>query len=956
MKKIIIILCFSCFAHGFLLSAQNIMKTGLYEVTPNEEFTVEIEVNNAEPFVAFQVDIPLPENFSYVNGSAMLNASRASGHLFSAGLQAGNVLRLIAYSTGNSAFTGNSGVVANFRLKSGKIPGDFPLLLQNVLLGGSQSQNILTGTQDGNITLVAPRISLSSGTLDFGRVALQSVAGLNLQISNTGNSELIINSLAFTGSQFSTSETMPISIAANSSRNITVNFAPTAKGVLNSQLYVSSNDPDQAALTVSLQAVAYAVNELHTGNLNGASNSTQTLEFSINNMENFTGFQFDMALPEPMSYVENSVQLFRANGHSVVVNQIDDHTLRVLAFSVSNAVFTGTEGKILSLDFQLEGNAGAYPLSISNVMIVDNSAVNIVSDFYPGILQITSAKIVADDTMDFGNVSILEEKEMNYRIYNYGQEPLVIDRLLFSNPCFTTSQTLPLTILPAESFDLKVKFQKNEKSVETGDLKIFSNDPEKNPFVVQLSANAYIPNILKVDSQSMNIGDTQTEIAIEIENEEDFVAFQFDLTFPAGIVPDISNIALTERKQDHIVSAVILPDNSLRIMAYSLTQKPFSGKSGAVLKIPFTVETALSIGTYNLSLSNSLISSPQSENVLWDVEAGILTVDKMMQTITFDALPEKAYGDPVFELQASVNSNLPVAFESSNLNVATVSGNMLTIVNAGTATITASVAGDNNYFAANPVQQQLTVNKTSLTVTPEDVVREYGKNNPEFVLIYSGFKNNETEDVLSEKPVATTDANAASDVGDYDITVSGGAANNYEFAYLNGKLTIKKAFLTITAENKQREQGEENPIFTLLYSGFKNGENESILDVLPTISCTANINSLVGFYDIILSGGSDNNYDYSLINGKLEVIAPNSLGKINVSNISVYPNPAKNYLFIQSDYPIEKIEIYNQSGMCVLINDNVIEKLDVSSLANGFYLARIYEDGILVIKKIIIKK
>ncbi|MCL2650556.1 MAG: T9SS type A sorting domain-containing protein [Candidatus Azobacteroides sp.] len=62
------------------------------------------------------------------------------------------------------------------------------------------------------------------------------------------------------------------------------------------------------------------------------------------------------------------------------------------------------------------------------------------------------------------------------------------------------------------------------------------------------------------------------------------------------------------------------------------------------------------------------------------------------------------------------------------------------------------------------------------------------------------------------------------------------------------------------------------------------------------------------------------------------------------------------HLFIQSESPVEKIKIYNQSGICVLINDNPIEKLDVSSLANGFYLVRIYVDGMPVSKKIVIRK
>ena len=256
----------------------------------------------------------------------------------------------------------------------------------------------------------------------------------------------------------------------------------------------------------------------------------------------------------------------------------------------------------------------------------------------------------------------------------------------------------------------------------------------------------------------------------------------------------------------------------------------------------------------------------------------ILTVDKAPQVITFGTLPEKTYGDLHFLLLASVNSGQPITFESSNTNVATVSDNILTIQNAGIAYITASVAENDNYYAATSMQQQLTINK---------------------------------------------------------------------------------APLTITAENKERKQGEENPPFTLLYSGFKNNENENVLDVLPTIYCEANKNSPVGLYDIVLSGGLDNNYNYNLVNGKLEILPNGGDGIVETGrapSLQVYPNPAKNYLFIKSDYPVEKIEIYNQSGVCVLINDVVMEKLDISCLVNGVYLAKIYVDGVPVIKKIVVKK
>ena len=124
----------------------------------------------------------------------------------------------------------------------------------------------------------------------------------------------------------------------------------------------------------------------------------------------------------------------------------------------------------------------------------------------------------------------------------------------------------------------------------------------------------------------------------------------------------------------------------------------------------------------------------------------------------------------------------------------------------------------------------------------------------------TGFKNSESQSVINVLPLISTSATTTSNTGNYSISVSGADDDNYSFSYQNGTLTVKQASLTVTAEDKTREQGQPNPEFTLAYSDFKNNETASVLDVLPTISCVSNINSPAGFYDIILTGGSDNNY------------------------------------------------------------------------------------------------
>ncbi|MBR2150400.1 MAG: hypothetical protein IJ902_03325, partial [Prevotella sp.] len=62
--------------------------------------------------------------------------------------------------------------------------------------------------------------------------------------------------------------------------------------------------------------------------------------------------------------------------------------------------------------------------------------------------------------------------------------------------------------------------------------------------------------------------------------------------------------------------------------------------------------------------------------------------------------------------------------------------------------------------------------------------------NPTFEVTYSGFKNNETEAVLTKKPTVTCSATSSSPVGTYAITPSGALAANYNFSYVQGVLTV----------------------------------------------------------------------------------------------------------------------------------------------------------------------
>jgi hypothetical protein len=66
------------------------------------------------------------------------------------------------------------------------------------------------------------------------------------------------------------------------------------------------------------------------------------------------------------------------------------------------------------------------------------------------------------------------------------------------------------------------------------------------------------------------------------------------------------------------------------------------------------------------------------------------------------SIPDKNIGDSPFAITAPTTLNPePITYTSSNLNVATVGGNVITIVGAGTTTITASQPTSSTFMAAS---------------------------------------------------------------------------------------------------------------------------------------------------------------------------------------------------------------------------------------------------------------
>ena len=94
-------------------------------------------------------------------------------------------------------------------------------------------------------------------------------------------------------------------------------------------------------------------------------------------------------------------------------------------------------------------------------------------------------------------------------------------------------------------------------------------------------------------------------------------------------------------------------------------------------------------------------------------------------------------------------------------------------------------------------------------------------------------------------------------------------------------LTITKAPLTITAQSYTIRQGDAMPDIAVSYKGFVNGETETVLTKLPTVSSEADKDSKPGEYTIMVSGAEATNYDIKYVTGKLTVLEPDGINGTN---------------------------------------------------------------------------
>ena len=321
--------------------------------------------------------------------------------------------------------------------------------------------------------------------------------------------------------------------------------------------------------------------------------------------------------------------------------------------------------------------------------------------------------------------------------------------------------------------------------------------------------------------------------------------------------------------------------------------------------------------------------------------------------ITGFSVPAKFLGDPAFTLTAPTSNSPGVfSYSSSNLGVATISGNTVTIVGLGTTTITATQAATGSFLSGSITADFVVSSPPPAVAAPTPPAR----NASDVVSIYSNAYANVTLDELPTGWSQTTFSTLQ--IQGNDTWKSVGEFLGMVTNYANGVdlSTMEKMHIDYwTPDN--------NPIGVKIVNTVNGGEALASLGTTVTgswqsidvdMSAFASLTDKTKITQLLIdpTGPStvyiDNFYFWK---------APLAVTTFDTPKVSLYPNPTTGLVTIVAGSTIETMSVFNVLGQEMLTQKgtSALETLNISNLQSGIYIVKTTINGKTASSRIIKK-
>jgi|GEM_PF-1973138 len=683
------------------------------------------------------------------------------------------------------------------------ISGDKLLAAQSFNFESQSSFNIRVATDDGTATFEkaftitvndvndAPTLALSANSIDENEAVGTAIATISTTDEDAGASAATLSlvSGATDNDQFSISGTELQTAAsfdyeAKSSYDVTIRADDGNGGITDKVFTISVNDINEAPTDITVDATNVDEN-VPVGTLIGNISTADPDAGDTHSYEVITTLSYNGADYAPVTV---------SDGRVYTAIPIDFETLPALAVEFKSTDAGGLSVNT-SINFTVNDlNEAPTKVEVSASTIAENesvgTAIGTLSAMDPDAGD-THTFTLASGVEDNDDFTITDTELSSNMIFDYEtKNSYTIVVTATDAKGLTYDETLTITVSDVfEKLDQAISFDAlSNKTYGDADFDLAATS-DSGLDITYTSSDNTIVSISGVTASIKGAG-TVTITASQAGND----------TYNAATDVQVS---LTIDKADQTITFGTLAEKSVGDADFDLAATTDSG-----LDITYTSsdETIASISGNTVSILTTgevTITASQSGNANYNAAADAtqkLVIKQSGQTITFDALPEKTFGDADFDLAASSDSGLDITYASSDDAVASISGKTVTIHGAGTVTITASQSGNADYAAATDVTQTLTINKAVQTLT-FDALEDKTFGDADFVLIAASDRGLDVTFSSSDDAIASIDGKTVTihGAGAVTITASQSGNTNYSAATdVTQTLTINKADQTLT--------------------------------------------------------------------------------------------------------------------------------------------------------------
>jgi hypothetical protein len=426
------------------------------------------------------------------------------------------------------------------------------------------------GIETGGLVIVA-----KPDSLDFGTAC--GPADSIIIITNLGQSPVQIDTLRFSNPAFSSPQTLPFVVPANDSVEVIVRFTPVVPGRAETgTLTIISNDPNINTPIVNLKGI---------GGVPDIAADSTVVNFST----------VTLTCSGPANLGEKTLIIRNEGTCDLVIDSLLTGGV-FSAVSFAHTVVPPGDSFEITLRFapQDSGHFTGTLCIFSNDLDESPLCFNLIGR------AVSMPDIAANPTaVDFGVVCSPATGTAIISVVNEGRAEMRVDSLRFSNPAFSTTHLVPFTVAACDTERIVIHFTPVADSVDIGMLSIFSNDPDENPFLVNLRGTGGAPKFAGATAMSFDTvevtcngvvkPDTQTYV-IRNEGTCELMMVLPDLVGVFSLVSPLSK------------EIVVPPDSSVTIVVQFAPSVPGAYGGQLIIEINDPTENPIVVALHGIAV------------------------------------------------------------------------------------------------------------------------------------------------------------------------------------------------------------------------------------------------------------------------------------------------------------------------------------------------------------------